>query len=106
MEPTLDDQTVLFIDKITPKLRNIREGEVVIFKSLHNKNDYICKRATHIGKKTIKVGNKDVNLESGFYWLEGDNKEKSFDSRQYGPVSGYLLVGIARCSIWPRFKFI
>lgn len=34
-------------------------------------------------------------------WVEGDNTPKSFDSKDHGPVTKKLLVGIAEYILWP-----
>lgn len=37
--------------------------------------------------------------------VEGDNEENSRDSRQYGPISKNLLVGLATHVIWPPTRW-
>ena len=37
----------------------------------------------------------------GHAWLEGDNLETSYDSRDYGPVPGGLLWGRVLVRVWP-----
>ena len=38
-------------------------------------------------------------------WVEGDNTEKSKDSRSYGPVSKKLMEGHAKYLIWPPSRW-
>ena len=38
---------------------------------------------------------------SGHVWLEGDNKEMSLDSRDYGPVPKGLITGKVFLTFWP-----
>jgi hypothetical protein len=39
-------------------------------------------------------------------WVQGDSTEhNSLDSRQHGPVSKKLLVGIAERVVWPPSRF-
>ena len=37
-------------------------------------------------------------------WVEGDNEKLSRDSRECGPVSKKLLVGVAEYRIWPPWR--
>ena len=42
-----------------------------------------------------------VDSVSGHVWLEGDNKEMSLDSRDYGPVPKGLITGKVFFTFWP-----
>ena len=50
---------------------------------------------------------REVVLNEGRIWLQGDNNEASVDSRDYGPVSAssVLSVPLKRLSIPSRFRF-
>jgi signal peptidase I len=37
----------------------------------------------------------------GFYWVMGDNRPQSKDSRVFGPISKHLIVGRAFIRVWP-----
>lgn len=43
----------------------------------------------------------DVTLEEDQYFVLGDNRLNSLDSRYYGPFSGEDLCGVYLCQIWP-----
>ena len=45
-----------------------------------------------------------VLVPEGHIWVEGDNKENSKDSRDFGPISVALLDGIVRAKIWPLYQ--
>ena len=106
MEPVITHNNIMLVDKITPYFRKIRKNEVVILRSLHDNKEFICKRITNTGDETIRLKERDVYIPQGFMWAEGDNKSFSFDSRHYGPLSDYLVVGIVRLTIYPQFKTI
>lgn len=104
MEPTIPEESVLFVDKVTTMFRGPRKGEVVIMKSVFNSKEYICKRVKYVAGDEFQAESRTVKVPPGFVWVEGDNSKNSFDSRYYGPMSLYLLVGIARFSIYPDYR--
>ena len=106
MEPLIKNNAVMLVDKVTPKLRDVRKGEVVVLRSLHDEDEFICKRVAHVWGDSFKLEDREVVVPEKFLWLEGDNANFSFDSRHYGPMSDYLVVGIVRGSIYPEFKLI
>ena len=103
MEPTIPEESVLFVDKATPLLRNPAKGEVVIMKSVFDSKEYICKRVKYVAGEEFTLDARTIKVPDGFVWVEGDNSKNSFDSRYYGPMSLFLLVGIARFAIYPHF---
>jgi signal peptidase I len=70
MKPTLSDETLqMGTYSFTPK-----PGDIISFNCVADKcgDEYI------IQKRIIKINN------DGCFWVEGDNKEESFDSRDFG----------------------
>jgi signal peptidase I len=43
----------------------------------------------------------DLTLPAGQYYMMGDNRGDSDDSRYWGPISGKLFIGRAFVRIWP-----
>ena len=42
-----------------------------------------------------------VRIRPGYYWMMGDNREDSADSRVFGQVPASALVGRAVLTVWP-----
>lgn len=42
-----------------------------------------------------------VTLHANQYWLMGDNRRDSLDSRSFGTISGASIVGKAEVIVWP-----
>jgi signal peptidase I len=42
-----------------------------------------------------------VKIPAGEYYVMGDNRTDSEDSRYFGPISGSLIVGRAAAVVWP-----
>ena len=101
MEPTIPEMSVIFIDKLTPRIKGVDKGDVVIMRSIMSHNEYICKRIIHTAGDTFELNGRHITVPPHSIWVEGDNQDNSFDSRHYGPLSLHLLEGVARFMIYP-----
>jgi len=45
-----------------------------------------------------------VKVPAGEYWVMGDNREDSRDSRFFGPIKGSTIVGRTVFRVWPLWK--
>ena len=135
MFPTFYDKELLITNKIIYKLKEPKRGDIVIFKSPRNKEiDYI-KRVIALPGDTVLLKNStfyinDTKLEEpylgptvitsagaflkedepitvpdGMYFLCGDNRPHSSDSREFGPVPLTDFIGKALFRYWPANKF-
>jgi signal peptidase I len=60
------------------------------------------KRIVALPGSTFQTASGDsVSLTEGCYGVAGDNRERSTDSRHYGPVSREDIVAVARGCYWP-----
>lgn len=50
-------------------------------------------------------GVQRVEVPLGHLWLQGDNKDNSTDSRDYGPVPYGILRGKVFVKVWPASEF-
>jgi signal peptidase I len=42
-----------------------------------------------------------VRIKADHYWMMGDNREDSADSRTFGQIDRSVLVGRAVLTVWP-----
>ena len=49
----------------------------------------------------LKNENLLVTIPEGYYFVVGDNRPGSSDSREFGPVSKYDFIGQAFLRYWP-----
>ncbi|MBI4119420.1 MAG: signal peptidase I [Parcubacteria group bacterium] len=127
MEPNFSDGHYLLIDELSYRFRQPHRGEVIVFRSPTDDSTYFIKRIIGLpGEKvTIKggeisvngallkesylpggrtVGDREISLGANQYFVLGDNRAYSFDSRNWGPLAADRIVGIVRLRLWPVNK--
>jgi len=89
MVPTFQNGDYLIVDELTYRLRDPERGEVIIFKYPKDTTKFFIKRVIGLPGDTVdgKV------LEKNQYFVEGDNRDASSDSRFWGPVARNLVIG-------------
>jgi len=127
MEPNFYDREYLIIDEISYRFREPFRGEIVVFKYPRDPSQYFIKRVVGLPGETIEVANGNVvvynedypngflleetyideeqtngkeriTLTSEEYFVLGDNRDESLDSRSFGAVSEDNVVG----RVWVR----
>ena len=123
MEPNLHNGEYVLIDKISYLLHPPERGDVVVFTPPNNERDYIKRVIGLPGDTvTIKGGQVYVNgvvldepylknlirgdmparmVEAGRYFVMGDNRNNSSDSRAFGTITPQSIVGRAWLVYWP-----
>lgn len=126
MEPNFHDYEYLVVDELSYRLREPERGEVVVLKDPLDPSQYFIKRIVglpgeHIvvrdgtvrinGKKLDETqylddsvrttGHDDVTLQESEYYLMGDNRSASLDSRVFGPLDKSEFVGRTWIRAWP-----
>jgi signal peptidase I len=56
---------------------------------------------TYLPKGSVTSGDEDVTLSSSTYFMMGDNRAVSYDSRSWGPLPTSDIVGLVRFRLWP-----
>lgn len=131
MEPNFFDKEYILTYKVEYKLNEPQRGDVVIFKSPKNKEiDYIkriiglpgervlLKNSTfYINGQPIREPylpkglyvfsgsylpeNSERVIPEGQYFVVGDNRPHSSDSREFGPIAKEEFIGKAFFRYWP-----
>lgn len=135
MYPTLKNEDVLFINRVSSIKKNYKRGEIVIFDSHNKEDDIYIKRIIAVAGDEIEIRDGKVYLngeeleeeyldhdsktEPGFFmknkkkykvpeghiFVMGDNREGSEDSRNFGPVSLEQVQGKAFIRLFPVKEF-
>jgi signal peptidase I len=126
MLPMLQDQDRLFINKIAYRVGDVHRGDVVVFLYPHDHSKSYIKRVIAVGGDHLKIDHGQVwvngkELKEGYvplryedersqpetvippheYWVMGDHRSISSDSRDFGPVERDLIYGKAAFVYWP-----
>jgi len=126
MLPVLEDQDRLFINKFAYRIGEIHRGDVVVFLYPHDQSKSYIKRVIalpgdelRIDHGTVWVNGKalkepyvplkfeddrsqpEMTVPAGEYFVMGDHRAISSDSRDFGPVPRELIYGRAAFVYWP-----
>src|SRR4051794_7591397 len=128
MVPTLKVHDRVLVNKLSYKLHPVHRGDIVVFKAPEGSDpgiDDLVKRViglpnetvaahgghiyidgqelpeTYLPKGTTTSTFSAVTLKPDHYWVMGDNRNNSKDSRVFGPITKHNIVGRVFFRIWP-----
>jgi signal peptidase I len=129
MEKTLLVDDRVLVNKLAYRVGDVHRGDVVVFKRPPKETDTsikdLIKRVVGLPGETIEsrsgvvyingVALSEPYLQPGMptndlpptvvpadsYFVMGDNRTNSFDSRRFDPIDESYLVGRAEARIWP-----
>lgn len=81
----------------------IRNNRVVIFNK-ENPRGLFLDESAYLERSEITEGNLRVNLAKNEYFVLGDNRLQSSDSRTWGPLDTNLIIGKTFIRAWPPDK--
>jgi signal peptidase I len=83
----------------------IKDNNVYLYESKNAKQKQILDESLYLDESAKTVGNNTWVLGEGEYYVLGDNREHSLDSRKFGPVYSDLVVGKVWFRGWPFWRF-
>jgi signal peptidase I len=129
MMPSLDDQERIFVNKFVYRWEPIERGDIVVFRYPRDPSTSYIKRVIGVAGDVIRIdaGQVYVNgeqLEEDYvppiyadersypetvvpahsYFMLGDHRSMSRDSRDFGSVKESLIYGKAVFGYWPMDK--
>lgn len=82
----------------------INSGHVFINSQLLNEIEYLDS-SVYTGPESFLRENQEVTIPEGTYFVMGDNRQHSRDSRDFGPVVPKEFVGKVFFRYWPTNRF-
>jgi signal peptidase I len=126
MLPMLEDQDRLFINKVAYRVGEIHRGDVVVFLYPHDHEKSYIKRVIALPGDTLRIDHGQVivngvrvaesyvprrftddrsqpemTIPAHEYFVMGDHRSISSDSRDFGPVDRDLIYVKAAFVYWP-----
>lgn len=81
----------------------IKNNQIRIFND-NNPNGFILNESEYLDKKVLTIGDMSINLKKDEYFVLGDNRSFSSDSRSWGPVPEEDIIGKVLLRAWPLHK--
>jgi len=84
----------------------IRKGKVIIYNEVHP-DGMVLDESSYIGKGVLTEDMQRTEVGPESYFMMGDNRMFSYDSRSIGPINKTRMVGRVLLRAWPveRFSF-
>ena len=130
MEPSFYSGDYLIIDEFSYRFSNPERGEVIVFKNPKNLSQKFIKRIIGLPEETIQIndgrviifqddetqvldessyisefietpGDITISLAENEYFVLGDNRFASSDSRRWGVLPRKNIIGIVFFRAWP-----
>jgi signal peptidase I len=136
MEPNFEDGDYILVNEISYRFSEPKRGDVVIFRYPLDQSQFFIKRIIGLPSETVEIkdnkvkiynkdkpegfvlnetylapeqrtlGNSIIKLDDNEFFVLGDNRLQSSDSRRWGPVNKSLITGNAFVRPWPLTKVI
>lgn len=134
MDPTFATNQYLIVDELSYRFEPVSRGDVIIFKYPKDTSKYFIKRVIGLPGETVQIEGTKVLIKNktnpqGFtltedyiapanftsdhtlvtltdsqYFVMGDNRGASFDSRAWGPVDKKYIIGRPLLRLFPLDK--
>jgi signal peptidase I len=133
MQTALNDQERIIISKLAARGDNFSRFDIVVLRKPDEPGKSIIKRVIGLPGEIIEIKNGDVYIDDrklpepylkkkknlmfrtismkpllireGYYFVIGDNRAVSYDSRVFGPVPGSSIYGKMILRYWPLSRF-
>ena len=138
MEPTLDIGDRVLVNKLSYRLHDVHRGDIVVFErpkgvagepkirdfikrvvglpneTIETRGDAVYINGRKLPEKYLPRGTRTIpsiekrTIHRDHYWVMGDNRTNSSDSRFFGEIEEDSIIGRAFIQVWPvpHFEFL
>lgn len=129
MMPGLEDQERIFVNKFVYRWEPIARGDIVVFRYPRDTSKSFIKRVIGVAGDRIRIDNgqlyvngkaieedyvpndyadgrsyPEIIVPANYFFVLGDHRTMSDDSRDFGPVNERFIYGKAVFGYWPMEK--
>jgi len=129
MMPGLEDQERIFVNKFVYRWEPIERGDIIVFRYPRDTSKSYIKRVIGVAGDRVRIQNGQVYVNGealdedyvpsdyadarsypelvvprNTYFVLGDHRTMSSDSREFGPVNDRFIYGKAVFGYWPMEK--
>ncbi len=132
MDPTFKTGQFLIIDRLSYRFHEPRRGDVIVLVNPNDHSEYFIKRIVGLPSETVTLengvvkitnssttkeiqepyiasihksfNNAEYSLNNKQYFVMGDNRAESSDSRAWGPLDRDLIIGRPAIRLFPLNK--
>ena len=129
MLPALSDQERIFVNKFVYRVESISRGDVIVFRYPADPTQTFIKRVVAVAGDRVRIDYgllyvngepisepyvppqyrddqsvPELTVPPGTYYVLGDHRSRSKDSRDFGPVGEEFISGKAVFAYWPFEK--
>jgi len=129
MMPSLDDQERIFVNKFVYRWEPIERGDIVVFRYPRDPSKSFIKRVAAVGGDRLRIvagqlyvngklvdetyvpreytdlrSYPEITVPKSSFFMLGDHRSLSNDSRDFGPVASSFIYGKAVFGYWPMDK--
>lgn len=130
MVPTFESGHYLIVDEVSYRFEEPKRGDVIVFRFPFEGKKYLIKRIAGLPEETVlirndsviiknkenpegfvweqgpiastgRVADQTVTLEKDEYFVLGDNRDESADSRLWGPLKREFITGRPLLRLYP-----
>src|SRR6267142_195729 len=112
MMPGLEDQERIFVNKFVYRWEPIARGDIVVFRYPRDTSKSYIKRVIGVAVEEDYVPSDyadarsypEITVPTHSFFVLGDHRTMSNDSRDFGPVNERFIYGEAVFGYWPMEK--
>jgi signal peptidase I len=131
MEPTFADAERLLISKLATKVTGLGRGDIIIFEHPEEPGKRLIKRIVGLPGETVVIQDgrvfvngapldepyldpalpdlsqmRPVHVDAEHYFVLGDNRDRSNDSRRMGTIARSAVIGKALFTFYPKLRLL